>query len=818
MTERDEAAIEDRIDRALSGLDLPTKVTLLTGASMFTLHGEPSIGLRPMVFSDGPNGVRGTEFVGGRQVALLPNATLLAQSWDETAAQRAGELLAGEALAQGVHVVLAPTVNLHRTPLNGRVFECYAEDPLLSGRLAAAYVRGLQRYGVAASVKHFVANESETDRHYVDSQVSAAALRELYLLPFEICVADAHPWTVMAAYNDVNGVAATEQDELNNGVLKSEWAWDGLLMSDWGATKTAGPAADGGLDLVMPGPDGPWGDVLVRLVESGEVDEATIDEHVRRLLRLAGRVGAVDGVPAERTALLARPPAPTDAVVGNALRDLAAGGMVLLKGQDVLPLDETVVTDQAPVVLVGMPALHTTLMGGGSASLRPPHEISIAHGLTEALGVNRIRVVDGVEVRQHPLPATPDAVVDPQTGNPGVRIVSYEGDGTERASTTGDVAQLILGMGSGPHNGATQLELSARLTAPTGTPVRVGVRGAGAWTLTYGDQTFPVDLAPPAGSEEVGFMAPPSWSTTVAAAPDEVLVARLTVPLGERFALAGLIAEDARVSDDDAIAAAALAAREAETAVVVVGLTAEQETEAVDKATLALPGRQDELVAAVAAAARRTVVVVNAATPILMPWLDDVDALLWVGLPGQEGGHAVADVLLGRAEPSGRLVTTFPAADGDGPAWTVTPVEGALAYTEDTRVGYRGWDGGAVAPAFWFGEGLGWGRWEYASAAYAATNEGEQVTVLVTNTADRPAREVVQVYWRPADPEAPVRLVGYAVADEVVPGEERSVAVTCDARAFRLWDTDAAAWTTPAGGTLLLARGLGDVRLEVPRT
>ena len=621
----------------------------------------------------------------------------------------------------------------------------------------------------------------------------------------------------MVAYNDVNGVAATEQDELNNVLLKSEWAWDGLLMSDWGATKTAGPAVDGGLDLVMPGPDGPWGSVLLTLVEAGEVDEATIDEHVRRLLRLAARVGALDGVPAERTADLAAPPGPTDAVVRDALRRLASDGMVLLKGQDVLPLDESAVTDQAPVILIGTPALATTLMGGGSASLRPPHEISVAHGLTEALGVNRIRVVDGVEVRQNPLAAAPDQVVDPQTGNPGVRIVSFDADGREQASTSGEVAQVILGMGSGPHNGAAHLELSARLTAPTGSAVRVGVRGAGAWTLTYGDQTFSSELAPPAGAEEVGFMAPPSWYTTVAAAPDHVLVARLTVPLGERFALAGLIAEAARTTTDDAIAQAALAARDAETAVVVVGLTAEQETEAVDKATLALPGRQDELVAAVAAAARRTVVVVNAATPILMPWLDEIDALLWVGLPGQEGGHAVADVLLGRAEPTGRLVTTFPAADGDGPAWSVTPVDGAVPYTEDTRVGYRGWDGGPVAPAFWFGEGLGWGRWEYASPAYAAGAAGETVTVLLTNTADRPAREVVQVYWRPADPDAPVRLVGYAVADEVVPGEERSVTVRCDARAFRLWDSDASSWTTPSGGTLLVARGLGDVRLELRR-
>ncbi|HZA03595.1 MAG TPA: glycoside hydrolase family 3 C-terminal domain-containing protein, partial [Propionibacteriaceae bacterium] len=659
--------------------------------------------------------------------------------------------------------------------------------------------------------------ESETDRHYVNSQVSEAALRELYLMPFEICIDDAHAWTLMAAYNDVNGAAATEHDELNNVLLKSEWAWDGLLMSDWGATKTSGPSANGGLDLVMPGPDGPWGAVLVGLVEAGEVEEVTIDEHLRRLLRLAGRVGALDGVPAEREAELDDPPAPTDPVVREALRDLASGGMVLLKGQDVLPLDDGAVSDQAPLVLVGAHALTTTVMGGGSASLRPPHEISIAEGLTEALGGDRVRVVDGVEVRQNPLSAAPDQVADPQTGNPGVRIVSFDEDGTERASTTGELAQIILGMGDGPHNGASELELSARLTAPAGSPVRIGVRGAGRWTLSYGDESFPVELAPPAGAEEVGFMAPPTWTTTVAAAADQILVARLNGPLGERFTLAGLIAEPARASDDDAIAAAVQAARDAETAVVVVGLTAEQETEGVDKATLALPGRQDELVAAVAATARRTVVVVNAATPILMPWMDRVDTLLWVGLPGQEGGHAVADVLLGRAEPTGRLVTTFPAADGDGPAWSVTPVGGALPYTEGTRVGYRGWEGGPVAPAFWFGEGLGWGRWDYADPAYAAGADGETVTVRLTNTANRPSREVVQVYWRPAESDAPVRLVGYAVADQVMPGEERSVTVPCDARAFRLWDTDSSSWTTPAGGTLLVARGLGDVRLELPR-
>jgi len=807
--------IDNVIDRAVRELDLEAKVTLLTGAAAFSLHGNDAIGLRPMIFSDGPTGVRGSEFVGGKRVALFPNATLLAQAWDETAAERVGEMLAGEGRSQDVDVVLGPTVNLHRSPLGGRLFEAYAEDPLLSGRLAAAYIRGIQRYGVGACVKHYVANEAETERRTVDVRVTRAALRELYLLPFEICVADAQPWTIMAAYNNVNGVAATEQDELNNGVLKSEWGWDGVLMSDWGATKTAASAANGGLDLVMPGPRGPWGDQLVAAVRSGDVPEATIDDHLTRLLRLAGRVGALDGIPAQRTAELGPVVEPDAVEMRLALRNLAAAGMILLKGQDVLPLQDSLITTDSPLVVIGRHALQTALQGGGSASVRPPHEISIAEGLEEALGETRLRVLDGVSVRRNPAAAAPELIIDPQTGSSGMRITSFDGSGVELASTSSEVGEFLLGMSDGPHKGAREIELSAELVAPPGAAMEVGVRGVGEWTLSYGEETHTfVNALLPGDLAEVGFMSPPTWTEVVEAAPGRILVARLTI--SERISLAGLIVQPVAPADEELIDEAAQAARDAELAVVVVGLTAEQETEALDKKTLALPGRQDDLVRAVAGTARRTVVVINAATPILMPWLDEVDAVLWVGLPGQEGGHAVADVLLGKSEPTGRLVTTFPAVDGDGPAWNVTPEAGRLDYPEGTRVGYRGWSGSDVPPAFWFGAGLGWGVWDYRSAEHLRDEDGESLTVVLANTADRPSREVVQIYWRPVE-SAPVRLVGYAIADEVVPGEQRTVSVPCDSRAFRLWDEAASDWVTPSGGTFLIARGLGDVRLEIAR-
>jgi beta-glucosidase len=278
-----------------------------------------------------------------------------------------------------------------------------------------------------------------------------------------------------------------------------------------------------------------------------------------------------------------------------------------------------------------------------------------------------------------------------------------------------------------------------------------------------------------------------------------------------------LLARTAPRPADEIIAEAARAAAAADVAVVVVGLTEEQETEAVDKSTLYLPGEQNAMVEAVAEAARRTVVVVNAATPVIMPWLDRVDAVLWAGLPGQEGGHAVAAALLGDIEPAGRLVTTFPADDGQSPAWSVTPTGGVLAYDEGPFIGYRGhFAGRAPAPAFWLGHGLGYATWRYDDVRLAPNADAAtSVDLTVTNTGDRASREVVQVYFAPADADQPVRLVGWQPV-EVAAGASTAVTVTTDARLWRRWDTAADRWTAVSpGGRLLVARGLGDIRATV---
>ncbi|MCW2773949.1 MAG: glycosyl hydrolase, partial [Nocardioides sp.] len=616
----------------------------------------------------------------------------------------------------------------------------------------------------------------------MNSIVDEATLREVYLLPFEIAVGEADPWSVMAAYNDVNGIPATEHGPVNNGILKGEWGWSGLVMSDWFATKSAAAAANGGLDLVMPGPTGPWGPALVAAVEAGEVDESVIDDHLRRRLRLASRVGAIGETRTWRTDL----PEPGGDVRREQLTRLAAEGMTVLANDGTLPL-----VRGGSVALIGRPALETACMGGGSAAVRAPHQVSIADGLTAA--TDGVTVADGVAVRARA-----------RVGHFAMRVRLYGASGallsdhqSEEAKTVGNMVDQELA------EPVTRVVMSA--TVPGGA-MRVGFLGVGTATVTVGDASYEVTLESETDDMGGDFLRPPGWQTDVVLDGPTELVADVT--LGGWAGL-GLVAEPTPPTDDDAIAAAVAAAAAADVAVVVVGLTEEQETEAFDKSTLALPGRQDELVSAVAAAARRTVVVVNAATPVLMPWRDEVDAILWAGLPGQEGGHAVAAALLGDIEPAGRLVTSFPAADGASPAWEVVPTDGRLSYDEGVHVGYRGYAARrAPAPAYWFGEGLGYGEWEYGAVALS----GSTVTVDLTNVSARDAREVVQVYLQPAEADQPIRLVGWTTAD-LAAGETRSVEVTLDPRASRAWADGA--WHPLTRGRLLVARGLGDIRGEV---
>jgi beta-glucosidase len=754
-----EAELRERLGR----LTLERKVGLLTGAGFWALPAIPEIGLAPLMMSDGPSGVRGTTWDERDPSLLFPCPAALAATWDVDAAYETGRLNGAQARDKGVHVQLAPTINLHRTPLGGRHFENYSEDPLLTSRIAVGFVRGVQSTGVAATVKHFVGNDSETDRMSYDARIDDRTLAELYLRPFEEAVKDGGAWAVMAAYNQVNGTTMTEHRPLLTGLLKQEWGFDGVVVSDWTALRSTEASALAGMDLEMPGlPLSPWRDNLVKAVREGRVAEELIDDKALRVLRLAARVGALDGLPVP-------PPVTTPPDARRRLRDLASRGMVLLRNDGTLPLRA-----ETRVALIGPGAVRPAMQGGGSAHVNPEHVVTPLEGLRRVLGEDaEITVHAGVHPHERLAPLPLGLMTDPDTGQRGAHADYLDADGRLLLSEHRRAASLYF-LGEGAPEGTREVRIRTLVT-----PVRDGVHtfsatGTGIFEFRVGDDVMPLTLLPGEGDAVDLLTKPPEHRVTLDLPAGRPVPVELRHTFGhEPIILAcGIGYWEPHPPEEEDLAAAVEAARAAGTAIVIVGTGEEVESEGRDRASLALPGRQDALVSAVAAANPRTVVVVSAGAPVLMPWRDEVAAVLWAWLPGQEGGDAIADVLTGLAEPAGRLPTTFPVTQ-TGILSPVPGPDGTLEYSEGTAIGYRHYVQEDVA--YPFGHGIGYTTWEYESAAPSA----EGVEVVVRNTGDRVGREVVQCYASGRD--LPIRLAGFAIA-QTGPGERATVTVPLDDR------------------------------------
>ncbi|MDT0277258.1 glycoside hydrolase family 3 protein [Blastococcus goldschmidtiae] len=780
------ASTDIQLTDALAALTLEEKVQLLTGRDFWTTWPIEKIGLRRILVSDGPSGVRG-EVWDERDPSLnLPSATALAAAWDPDIARRYGAAAAVEARRKGVDVVLGPTINLHRSPLGGRHFECFSEDPVLTAELAAAYVTGVQDNGVGATPKHYIANDFETDRFTVDVRADDRTLRELYLLAFEKAVTEARAWLVMSSYNSINGATASENDLLETP-LNSEWGFDGVVISDWTGVRSL-EAAKASQDLVMPGPTGPWGDALVAAVRDGEIDEADVDRKVLRILRLAQRVGALPGT------------APADPVWvedGVTLaREAAAEGTVLLENRGELPWDAATLRS---VAVIGNNAAAARTQGGGSATVVPEYTVSPLAGLRSALPGVEVTYSVGAVVQDGVVELPLDELTNPVTGERGLRARFVDEDGTELLAEDRRSSNLVYFGGDAPIEAAAEFELTTRLTPSDTGVVRLGVALVGSARL-YVDGELLVDekLRPSAEALGAAFTNPPTASAQVRLTAGTPVDLRLVYDLRRRRGFNAramslrLGTEPADVDADALIAGAAEAAAAADVALVVVGTNSIVESEGYDRRTLALPGRQDDLVRAVAAANPRTVVLVNAGSPVLMPWRDDVAALLvgWFG--GQEFGNAVAEVVLGGAEPGGRLPTTWPAAEADVPVLSCTPADGVVEYAEGVHIGYRAWLRQEAAPAYWFGSGRGYTRIDVTAVDVPpAARPGEVVTVTVTvaNRGERAGKQVVQVYAeRPESAvDRPVRwLVGSAPV-RVPAGETARVEVAVPTRLLAYW-------------------------------
>lgn len=797
----------------LRRLTLEDKVLLLTGKDSWSLHPLPQIGLRSIVFSDGPAGVRGRTWDERSPSVNFPSPTAVAASWDRSTVFSVGQGLGIEARRKGVDVVLAPTINLQRTPYGGRHFEAFSEDPALTAALATAYVRGIQSQSVGATVKHYVANDSETDRFTVDVRVSERALRELYLLAFEEPVIAGGSWAVMSAYNSVNGATASENPLLSTP-LNDEWGFDGVVVSDWTAVRST-ESARHPQDLAMPGPGGAWGQALVEAVRAGDIDEAVIDRKVLRVLQLATRVGALNGFapPAVET------PPPRGSAIAIA-RTAASDGMVLLENRSLLP-----VIEPRSIAVIGEGARVARTQGGGSATVIPPEVVSPLEGIRRRWPAARVEWSLGAVV-QSGVAALPDGTFVTPAGEAGMRVRYLDGDGIEISREIRRASHLVWFDGETEASRAAVVEMAFRYTPEDpsdATPF--GVTGQADYEVHANGRTVATgSLRTAAGDDPASVVLnPPSAALTVPMSGESVdIVVRFTPVDGEMpDALAlGVGVPPPNIDPDLLIEKAVAVAKTAEVSVVVVSTSAEVESEGFDRTNLLLPGHQDDLVRAVAGANARTVVVVNAGSPVLLPWRHDVAGVLAVWFPGQEFGSALADVLSGDKEPGGRLPVTWPAAEEHVPVSTVKPTDGHLDYAEEIHVGYRAWLRQSAEPAYPFGHGLGYTTWRISdidAPAVAARGDDVPVAVSLSNVGERPGKAVIQLYLErvtPSEVDRPARWLADFVVVHAAAGESVVADTRLSWRRFAYWD---AGWRLEPGEYRLHA-GLSSVDLHAATT
>ncbi len=781
----------------VSEMTLEEKVSLMTGRGIWDANPVDRLQIPALKVTDGPNGARGAGLLGtGTPALCVPCGSALGATWNPELIQEIGKVLGLETRARASHVLLAPTVNIHRTPLGGRNFECYSEDPYLTGRIAIGFIKGVQSENVGTTIKHFVANDSEFERHSIDSRVPERALREIYLRPFEMAVKEAEPWGIMGSYNRVNGSFACENPTLLTEILREEWGFTGIVVTDWYAAKTTNEMALAGLDLEMPGPGRFYGARLVEAVENGEVPEGVIDEAVKRLLLLLERTNAFEEP-------LNQPEETLDVSAHRELaRTAATEAMVLLKNNDVLPFKMESISSLA---VIGPNAAGAMLMGGGSASLVPQYEITPVEALKERLSPQtEIHYEVGAITDRTPRPV-PQRLLTNSEGSNGFRVEYFNGvawEGEPYATHTGKSGRLLT---PEDQSGADELgSFSFRATAQLHTEID------GDHTLTliqagrarvYVDGEIVLDgiSEPPPQGEAFFGMGSIEIEAIVSLSADKPVELTVEfsseksvflhgVQLGLQFPIVG-----------DLLERAVDAAANCDAAVVVVGTNADWETEGRDREFMELPGNQPELIRRVCEANSNTVVVVNSGSVVTTDWADIAPAVLQTWFGGQEMSHALVDVLTGAEEPGGRLPNTWPHRLEDTPAFINYPGEaGVVNYGEGVFVGYRWYQARDIDVAFAFGHGLGYTTFEWGEPVVSGAKtieeleKGEKiyVSVPVTNTGDRTGSETVQCYVAPVSPVSqrpPQELKGFLKV-KLQPGEAIDALIELDYRSFAVFD------------------------------
>ena len=799
-------------EKLLKSLSLDEKALLTAGADMWSTPAIERVGLPSIRVTDGPNGARGSSLLGlGEASAVcVPCGAALGATFSPELVERVGVMLGEEARTKSCRVLLAPTINLHRSPLGGRNFECYSEDPLLSGKIAAGFIRGVQSQGIATTAKHFVANDAEFERQTINSIVDDRTLREIYLVPFEIAVKEGGALGIMTGYNRLNGRWCAEHPELLNGILRGEWGFEGFVVTDWFSAGSTQGSTEAGLDLQMPGPGRFFGGALAEAVRSGEIQESELDAIVRRMLSVWSRLGALDDPGDGEEQSVDRPDHRVLA------REAAAESMVLLRNDGLLPLDKGALQR---VAILGPNADRAQIMGGGSAALRPHYWRSPLAALREKFGDD----VDIVHERgcwtEMTTPALSASAISDGQGFTVELFSGLEGEGKVLHRKEKQGSQIMY-FGP-PAEGLEPAAFSFRAVGQyvpeeTGEHTFTIVQAGRARLLVDGAVVLDGFENPPGPGKTFFSMASEEIGASVQLTAGQPVELEIQYAAQDAYVLAGVKLGLRPPVGEAYFERAVEAARSADVAILVVGTNGDWESEGHDRLSMDLPGDQDRLIEQVCEANPNTLVCVNTGAPVRMEWADRPRAILQTWFGGQEMAEALAEILLGDRDPGGRLPTTHPLRVEHAPSFGNFPGENSeLRYGEGLLMGYRGYDSRHLPVRFAFGHGLSYTQFEIGvpqlSSATWVTGQTLQLSVPVKNVGDRPGIEVVQCYVESESPRLlrPRRELRAFEKVHLDPGESCRVEIKLDERAFAYWDD-----ADP--GFLALREGGGGVANAVP--
>lgn len=775
---------EHFIRSVLSQLSLEEKVSLLSGSNFFAATGIPRLKIPTIRTVDSVNGVKGHSHINGTSTLCFPSTTCLGATWNRSLLRSMGNELAIQAKYKSASVILGPTVNIHRSPLGGRNFECFSEDPLLTGTLAATLINGIQDNGVAACPKHFVANESEFKRRFynVNDSIDGRTMREIYLAAFQHLLRDSKPWAMMTAYNKLDGTYCSENPAIKN-ILRGEWNYDGCVMSDWFGTRSGLPAVNAGLDLEMPGPSVFRGQRLVEDVKTGLISEHVIDERARNVLKLIHRTSASHTQEEERSVI--------NEEANSLARQVASEGIVLLKNKrNILPLN--LANKNSKLAVIGPFALNPPIGGGGSAQAPPQYVQTPFQCLQNAhLRPSNVKFSPGMK-QYTTVPAIPLAqCTSSKTGRNEIDICYYQKGISEPMlvleESIASVQTAMLGFIKQPltQESFSHFTMSTLLT-PTTTGIHtLAIQATSSFVLSVDNVPVLRDAMYPPPSVEDFLFVPTllerktSFFMEAGRQYHIQAVIQPYKPLhqtGEPLPHAAKLCFLEAYSPSSLLFSATTLARSSDISVIFAGRDATMESEGFDLSTLHLPAPQVSMIKEVAAASKKTVLVLYGGNPIdISEFEDDVDAILFAHFPGQEGSQAIIDILTGKTCPSGRLATSWPMQLADVSSFSQFPAaqneneEWEISYTEGLRVGYRN-KGVGPKPRYAFGYGLSYTTFSYSSLSIKTQlptpskpshrKDGELViSVEVENTGDVVGYEVIQAFvsdlessvWRPEE-------------------------------------------------------------------